>query len=198
MLKNLHIYNEQELILLLQKGDESAFEKIYAQYSQRLLGALIKLVKSENLACELLQDVFIRVWNNREQIDPAKSFKSYLFRIAENLAYDLFRKIARDKRLQAELIARTCSSYNHVEEDLSNKENTQALQHLIIALPPQRRKIFSLVKLEGKTYAEVSELLNISPSTINDHVVKATKFIREQMCNNEASAISPLIFLLFF
>jgi RNA polymerase sigma-70 factor (family 1) len=198
VLNNLHTYNEQELILLLQKGDESAFEKIYALYSQRLLGALIKLVKSESLACELLQDVFIRVWNNREQVDPTKSFKSYLFRIAENLAYDLFRKTARDKRLQEELITQTCSYYNHVEEDLSNKENTQALQHLIIALPPQRRKIFSLVKLEGKTYAEVSELLNISPSTINDHVVKATKFIREQMCNSESLAISPLIFVLFF
>lgn len=190
------VYDETELIARLKQGDEVAFERIYAEYSQRLLGALIKMVMSENVACELLQDVFIRLWNNRDKIDPEKSLRSYLFRIAENITYDLFRKIARDKKLQKELIAQACPGYLHVEEELCNKESVQLLQDLIIALPPQRRKIFRLVKLEGKTYAEVSELLNISSSTINDHVVKATKFIRKQMHSDVQFVISPMILLL--
>lgn len=190
------VYDETELIARLKQGDEVAFERIYAEYSQRLLGALIKMVMSENVACELLQDVFIRLWNNRDKIDPEKSLRSYLFRIAENITYDLFRKIARDKKLQRELIAQACPGYLHVEEELCSKESVQLLQDIIIALPPQRRKIFRLVKLEGKTYAEVSELLNISSSTINDHVVKATKFIRKQMHSDAQLVISPMILLL--
>ena len=120
----------------------------------------------------------------------------YLFRIAENLTYDLFRKIARDKKLQSELIAQACPGYRHVEEEICSKESVEMLREIIIALPPQRRKIFRLVKLEGRTYAEVSKLLNISTSTINDHVVKATKFIREQMHSDVQFVISPIIAIL--
>ena len=171
-------YDEKELLLLLSKDDETAFEKIYSLYSARLFGYLINLLKSETLAQEVLQDVFMKIWNNRQNINAEKSFRSYLFRIAENSVYDLFRKAARDKKLKAEIISRACEYYEHVEEQLFTKENLHLIQHAIDALPPQRRLVFRLCKLEGKSYSEVSRLLGISTSTISDHIVKATKFLR--------------------
>jgi len=138
-------------------------------------------LKSEDLACEVLQDVFVKVWNNRKNIDPAQSFRSYLFRIAENCVHDFFRKAARDKKLQEALIRNTCKDYNPVEDTVYMKERNRLLREAIEALPPKRRQIFQSVKIEGRSYEEVSHMLHVSVSTINDHIVKATKSIREDL-----------------
>ncbi|HSV11816.1 MAG TPA: RNA polymerase sigma-70 factor [Hanamia sp.] len=177
----LSTVNENDLVTRLNDSDEDAFEQLYQLYSGRLFGYLIKLIKSELFAQELLQDTFIKLWNNREKINTDKSFRSYLFRIAENNVYDFFRKAARDKKLQAAIIKSACRHYQHVEENLLTKENEQILQDAINLLPPKRRQIFQLIKIEERSYDEVSTLLNISVSTINDHIVKATKSIREAL-----------------
>lgn len=189
--------NDQNLVTLLSGGDQTAFEELYHLYSPRLLGYLIKLVKSEIYATELLQDVFIKIWNNRQAIDPDLSFRSYLFRIAENTVYDFYRKASRDQKLQAELIKVSVSEYNHVEESFSNKENEQLLQNVIDALPPKRRQVFQLIKIEERSYEEVSTLLNISTSTISDHIVKATKFIHERLKSWHATAMGLLGFFIY-
>ncbi len=190
------IYDERELLLLLSQGNATAFEQLYRLYSARLLGNFIRLVKSEAMAAELLQSLFIKIWDNRCTIDPDKSFCSYLFRIAENLVHDYFRKAARDKKLQAILVSRATGQYLHVEERLYNKESAHALYDAIAALPSQRRRVFQLVKMEGRSYEEVSRLLNISTSTISDHIVKATKFIREKLGNNYELSVSMLFLIM--
>lgn len=172
--------NENDLVMLLAAGNQEAFEELYRLYSNRLLGFLIKLVKSESVAAELLHDTFIKLWNNRQKLDPQQSFRSYLFRIAENCVYDFFRQSVREKKLQSVLINNPCQ-YSHVEENISAKENVQLLQHAINSLPPKRRRVFQMVKIEERSYNEVSQLLNVSASTINDHIVKATKSINENL-----------------
>lgn len=173
--------NEKDLILLLAEGNEAAFEKLYRLYSEPLLSYLIRLIKLEDVACELLQDVFIKVWNNRQHIDVDRSFRSYLFRIAENLAYDFFRKAARDIKLQTALINNAGINYSSIEESIYIKERNELLKSAIDTLPSKRRQVFQLVKIEERSYEEVSKLLDISASTINDHIVKATKSIRENL-----------------
>lgn len=188
---------EKELVLLLKESNEAAFEKLYRLYSKRLLGYLIKLVKSETVASEILQDVFLKIWNKRQCLDSERSFRCYLFRIAENKVYDFFRKAARDSKLQVMLIKHVCNGYSHVEESFCAKENEQILHDIINLLPARRRQIFQLIKIEGLSYDEVSRLLSISTSTISDHVVKATKFIREQLeHSSSAVAFSLLVILL--
>lgn len=188
--------NEKELVILLKENNEAAFEKLYFLYSKRILGYLIKLVKSDTIASEILQEIFIKIWNNRQNINPNLSFRSYLFRIAENKVVDFFRKAARDKKLQATLIQSACEEYCHVEEGFCAKENEQILHDVINLLPTRRRQIFQLIKIEGHSYDEVSQLLSISTSTINDHIVKATKFIREQLEDSSVIALSLLLIIL--
>ena len=185
--------DEKELLLLLLNGSEQTFEKIYKLYSNRLYGNLLKLVKSEAEAQEILQDVFLKVWHNRQSIDIEKSFRSYLFKIAENKVYDFFRKVARDKKREARLISLGTNEYVPVDELLQSDKKSAVLQKAIDSLPPQRKRVFRLCKLEGKSYKEVSELLGISVSTISDHIVKATKSIRDYFENNEQALFSLLI-----
>ncbi len=188
---------EKDLLTLLTKGDKTAFEKIYHLYSGRLLGFLLKLVKSEEHSTELLQEIFIKIWNSREAIDPERSFRSYIFRVAENTTYDFFRKVAREKKLYAELMKINEDFYSHVEEAFFSKENQEYLQNVINTLPPKRRQVFRLIKMEDYSYEEVSVLLNISTSTISDHIVKANKFVEQRMKGWNKTSIG-IITLLFF
>lgn len=176
-----NIYNEKQLLLQLSEGNEGAFEKIYQLYSRRLYGKLLKFTKSELQAKELLQDIFLKIWYTRKNIDPEKSFRSYLFQIATNSAYDFFRKNLRDRLLQYQLLNISKYQYSHIEEALINKENNSILYRAINLLPPKRRNIYKLCKVDGKSYVEVSHQLGISPSTISDHIVKANLFIKNYL-----------------
>ena len=175
------LQQEKEILLRLLQGDELAFEKIYRLYSPGLYGKLLKLLKSVPQTEEILQDVFLKIWEYRASIDPEKSFRAFLFKIAENKAYDFFRKAARDKKMEAELIALSTLNYMALEEFVADDEKSVLLENAINKLPPQRQQVFRLCKLEGKSYREVSELLGISLSTISDHIVKATKSVRDHL-----------------
>lgn len=188
--------DDKELLLLLKSGDEAAFEKIYKLCSPRLFGNIYRMVKSESAAQEILQETFIKIWNNHSIIDPERSFRSYLFKIAENNVYDFFRKVARDKKIQAQLAAVATEHYDHIEELLLKKENALMLQKAIDSLPPQRQQVFRLCKLEGKSYDEVSGQLGISLSTISDHIVKANKAVREYLLENMDITIIIICLLL--
>jgi len=187
---------ERELVILLGKGNESAFEKLYRIYHIRILRKLILILKDEEIAKEVLQDIFLTVWEKRLSIDPDKSFRSYLFRIAENRMVDVFRKAARDKRLADHLVNTSPLLSCNTEERVVFKESDAILQKAIESLPPQRKKIFVLCRMEGKTYEEVGSLLGISTGTINDHMVKAIRTIKSYYAKSADIAILLFIALM--
>lgn len=176
------VYSDECVVLArLCKGDERAFEQIYFHYSKQIYGRLIKLVKDEDIADELLQILFLKIWERRHQIDANQSFKAYLYRIAENLVYDYFRKVSRDKNMQASLKAISTELYTHIEEGILQKENQAILNQAIEHLPTQCKQVFIFCKLEGKSYNEISLIMGISVSTISNHMVKANRMLREHI-----------------
>lgn len=187
---------DKTLITRFQSGDKEAFTQLYRMYSKQLYLNLVKLVKSEEIAAELLQDVFIIIWEKRETIEIQQSFRAYLFRIGENKVIDLFRRARRDKLLFSKIKKIASEHYTHIEEDLIAREDAAILKKAIETLPPQRRQIFELCKIQGKTYTEVSSQLGISIATINDHIVKGTKTVREFLYSNKQYSTSLLLFIL--
>src|SRR5690606_26233930 len=113
---------ERDLLLRAKAHDLVAIETLYNQYKFQSANNMLKLVKSEVLAEDLLQDVFIKVWDNRHLIDPDLSFRSYVFRIAQHMIIDLFRKAARDRKLREHILVNGSGIYSHVEELLDEKE----------------------------------------------------------------------------
>ena len=173
-------FNEAEVLLRLSQGDEASFASIYNNYAPELYLKLIKMLKSDFLVEDILQDVFLIVWNNREKIDPVKCFQAYLSTIAVNKCYDHLRKMASTGRLYAKL-SLVENAYPGNDQLLINKEESAVLSQTIELLPSKRKLIYRLCKIEGKTYEEVSKQLGISVSTISDHIVKANTFIRSRL-----------------
>lgn len=190
-----HVINDEEQILLskLKEGDERAFEQIYQLYSERIYGRLIRLLKDEEQANSILQDVFLRIWERKAQIDVDKTFKAYLYKVAENFVYDYFRKLARDKKMQVRLREVVSEYYKHTEEDIFKKENEMLIEEAIQLLPPQRQRVFQLCRIEGKSYEEVSQLLGISTSTVSNHLVKGTKSVRNYVLSANGMAFAILL-----
>lgn len=186
-------WNEQDILIKLKAGEEPAFGKLYAHFSETIYGRLLRLLKDTDIADEIIQELFLKVWEKREQINPSQSFKSYLYTIAENLAYDHFRKVARERKLQEKFRQITTELYTHTEEDLLNQESKEIIDKAIDTLPQQRKTAFILCKIEGKSYQEAAEIMGVSASTISNHLVKANISIRAYL--NKSEDLLPTLFV---
>ena len=169
---------EKEYISRIAQGDPAAFHAIYEYYSPRIYAKLLKVLKSKELAADILQDLFSIIWQKRAHIDPDKSFNAFLFKISDNLVIDLFRKAKRDQELIHKLLKAGIEVTENTEDWLFRKENEAWLEKAIQTLPAQRQTVFRLCKLENKSHEDVSKLLNISRSTVNNHLVKAIQNLK--------------------
>lgn len=177
----LSLDNEQELLQQLKLGNAAVFTQLYEAYSEKLYYATLSMVKDEAVAEELVQHIFTRIWQKRDTIEITENFAGYLYRTGQHTVYDFFRKVSRDKALYEKFAAVSTSAYTHIEEALLRKENAGLLQQMLDILPPQRKKVFQLCKLEGLSYKQAGEVLDISPSTVKDHLVKATKSMQDYL-----------------
>jgi RNA polymerase sigma-70 factor (family 1) len=190
-------WNDLTLLQQLQRGEVSAFSSLYHQHSKTLYRKIVWMVNDEEVAKELLQDLFLKLWESREKIDLTKPFRSFLYTIAVNLVYDYFRKATKRKELESHILTLAVDYYTHVEEAMISKETLEMLNDVINQLPPQRKQIFVLCKVDGKSYDEVSEMLNISRSTIHDHIVKANRMIKDYLSKHPDILLYLLISVLF-
>lgn len=189
-----------EILLLsqLRDGNLTAFNRIYTTYAPRLYKRLLRLLKDPEVVEEVLQDVFLKVWDKRGEIIPDRGFRTFIFRMSDNLAIDLFRKIGRDKKLQMELWAASISFYFHLEENVLKDEEITILKEAIETLSPKRKQILILCKLEEKSYKETAEILGVSVSTVSNQLVKAMKDIKGYIEMNYKSEFVTGLLVTFF
>ena len=172
------------LVAQLKEGSKQAFECLYRVHSKALLANIRYLVKDKEVASEILQDVYLKIWESRSNIDLDRSYKSFLYTVARNMIYDHLRKLALDERRRLVLISKTLEVYTHVEERLILKEHEKLLSEALSQLSLQCRKVYTLSKFEGKSHQEISQLLNISLATVNNHMVKSNRQIRTFFLQN--------------
>ncbi|NGM67179.1 RNA polymerase sigma factor [Sphingobacterium sp. SGR-19] len=201
MKKSTKLYvelSEIALLDLVKQDDQGAFRELYNRYSGKLYGNILRMTKSKDTADDILQSVFIKIWENRFAIDTMRSFKSFIYQIAQNTVFDNFRKEAR-LRVLASSVAHQREeleqSESPTEKWIGAKEYKTMLENAVSQLPPRRREIYQLCKLEGLTYDQVSEIMGISTSTINDHIVKASKALREHLTQSRYYTLLLLFFI---
>ena len=184
------------LVSALKSGDRDAFAQIYNTYSPSIYHKLLQIVGRDKIAEELLQTLFVKLWEKRATIDVRLHLEAYLGRMAANIAFDYFRKLSRDQKAREAFLQQFKENYDILPEGEPADYRVQQLESLIDRLPPQRKKVLQLCKLQGKTYQEASLLLGISVSTVNDHIVKATRMLRRQLLDNKP--LSLLLFLIVY
>jgi RNA polymerase sigma-70 factor, ECF subfamily len=181
-LKNLKTNNE--LLLRLKEGNIVAFDSIYEQYCKRLYAFVIRYVKQESDAEEIVQEVFIKIWENRVKIDVYSSFESYLFTITYNSAITFLRKRVHEKKyLEHVRSLQEVNTASELTDDLYFKELNSKLQSLLLELTPRQREIFLLSREEGLTHDEIAKKLGISSNTVKNHIVSVLNFLKSNIDN---------------
>lgn len=170
--------DQKALFLRLSKGDEEAFTTIFYHYTRQLYPFLLQKVRYGEVAEELLQDIFLRLWVYRERLAELDSPEGYLFKMAANRVQDHFRT-------QQQRFAHFPSHLLSVEpagpdpgDAMDLSEARRILHEGIDQLPTQRRKVYEL-RQEGLRYDEIADQLKISPNTVKNQVVEANRFLME-------------------
>jgi RNA polymerase sigma-70 factor (family 1) len=176
---------EKDLLIRLSQGEEPAYNTLYKAYSKPLYLRILRMVKDVDIADDLLQELFIKLWDKRKNLDTEKSFQSYMYTVAQNMMYNHFRKVARDQALTQSLLLNVADHCLSGEELLENKQAAEILKQAIDLLSPQRKQVFHLCKIEGKSYEETSQIMGISTATVNSHMTKSLQSIKEYLLKHQ-------------
>lgn len=183
------------MISRLRDGDMTAFDVVYRNYSKKLYSFAFCLLKDHEQSEELVQDVFVTLWEKRDQINPDLQFDHYLFTICYNSVRKFFRRKKMEDRVREYLLKNTPESLSVTSNTVIYNELLDLVERTAEKLPPRRRAVFQLSRREGLPIKEIAERLNISARTAETHLSKALKFIREEL--EKVSILALLYFHLF-
>jgi RNA polymerase sigma-70 factor (ECF subfamily) len=197
MVTNNDPHSDLALFELMTQGDQEAFTSLYRRHHQGIYNFLLRIVKIPTFAEDLMQDVFVKIWEDCQQIHITASFSSYLYQTARHKAIDALRRIARESVLEDEVRHRLASGLDHLmHTEYEWREYEFLLNQAIEALPPQRRRAFELVRQEGKKYEEAAALMGISRNTLKQHISLAVESIRRSFMEHGV-AISAVLFIYY-
>ncbi len=161
-----------------------AFDAIYEKYCKRLYAFVIRYVKQEEDAEEIVQEVFIKIWENRKKINIYASFESYLFTITYNSAISLLRKKVHEKKYLEYLYSvQTEETSVELTDEIYFSELNNKMQSLLNELTPRQKEIFLLSREEGLTHEEIAKKLGISVNTVKNHIVSVLSFLKSNIDN---------------
>lgn len=167
----------------LQQGDPAAFKNLYRRFEPKLYAFTLKLVQHKEDAEEVVQEVFLKVWEKRETLDPTQNLDGYLFRIARNLVYNKAKHQVYEFAYSQYLATQKNESENFTENAYQHQELNTLFENICAELPPVRKQVFLMSRAEGLTNSEIAEILHTSNSNVENHINKALKVVREKFKN---------------
>ncbi|TKG95011.1 RNA polymerase sigma-70 factor [Puteibacter caeruleilacunae] len=166
-------------------GDVKAFDAIFEAYNAKLENFAYSILKNESDTEETVQEIFVKLWEKRTSLKQTSSFESYLFSVAYNTSMTLIRKRSKEKHYLEYLEnVNTDSLINVLESEFTEEELQQLQQRLnkhIEALPAKQQEAFKLKHFDRLSYQEIATSMNISKNTVENHIVKAHKYLRESL-----------------
>lgn len=178
-------FEESRLISLLNEDSEYAFQLIYDKHRNRIYQTAIKFLKSPIIAQDVVQDVFMKLWFERHNIEPSKPVEAWLYTVAKNNILNKLRKIANDWKAIDLLSHTILQSENNTDQKLTEGEFKQKLQLAVSKLPEQQKVVFILSRFEKLTYIQIGAKMGISPLTVKTHLSRALYAIKKQFEANE-------------
>ncbi len=188
--------SNKELLLLIRQGDRVAFYNIYERYCKRLYAFVLKYIKQGEDAEEIVQEVFVKIWEARDKIDVYSSFDSFIFTIAYNTTMSMFRKRIREKKYLEHLKSlQQIENAPDITDEIYFKELDSRILQLLNKLTPRQKEIFQLSREEGFSHEEIAKKLDISVNTVKKHMTNTISFLKSHIDNN---LIANLLFIYLF
>ena len=194
MLRKLKSYSDQELVIRLKQDDVSAFDELYFRYIPRLEAFLKVYAKDKVQTDEVLQEIFIRIWEKRHMLNETLSFKAFLFQVSKNHVLNIFRKKVRELSLECAPEVNTYGT-NTIEDQIDYFELHEKTLAIIDSLPATQKQIFKLSRLDGLRNDEISARLNIAKRTVEHHIYLALRTIKDKLPVSEITSVIVLISL---
>lgn len=160
------------------KGDQKAFTSLFRQHHGMVYRFALKLCKSEILAEEVVQDIFMKIWQRRSELAGIENFGAYLNRITRNHAFNLLKRMAMEAMINQDLKAGYSESTENTQESIDYNVSAAILKEAVEKLSPQQKQVYILCHIEGLKYEEAAKKLNISPGTVHAHMKQALQNIR--------------------
>jgi RNA polymerase sigma-70 factor, ECF subfamily len=173
---------KDQLAFRIKLGDEQAFELLFHKYYVRLCAFANKFLNDPENAGEIVQEVFVKIWEGRDDIDPEESLKAYLFKITQNLSLNKLRRLKVESRYTEiyKLVYLERQEFSALDSLLA-KELQENIAHAIGKLPAECRKVFELSRTDGLKYREIADTLNISVKTVETQMSKALRSLRIEL-----------------
>jgi len=173
--------SDDQLIILLKKDDRQAFTEIYNRYAKSLTGFAASKLYNLDDARDILHDMFVKLWENREQINIESNLQSYLFSIIRHRIIDKIRKnITREEYA---LITQSLTVVYHeaVDKQIEAKELQQAIEKSLDQMSPRVKEVYKLSREQGLSNHEIAEKLNLSEQTVKNQLSSALKHLRKTL-----------------
>ena len=167
------------LLSSIRNGDKDAFEEIYTSFHERVYFFARGFTKDEVAAEEITQEVFIKVWETRERLDPHLSFRSYLYSITKNHALNQLKRLSCENRFKQQWITGFRDYSNSTENHVEYLDSQKIIHQGMAMLPPRRQLIFRMNKMEGIKYDQIAATMNVSRNTIKSQLGKASRFMKD-------------------
>lgn len=185
---------DEKLIAKFRDGDMIAFQKIYNSFCEPLYRFTYSYLKDSFEAEEIVQDVFLKVWEKRAEVDVQKSFKSYLYRITVNKIFNELKHRVVKQKYEQHALKFDHTTIETPESSIEFQELNTKLEQLLSKLPEQQRNIFIMSRWKGLPNAEIAENLNISIRTVENQIYRACKFVKLHLNDDYPLVILLIVF----
>lgn len=194
-------YTEHELALLISQGNREAFRYLFDEYRNKIYSVCWKFSCSETVAEDLAQEIFIRIWENREKFAAVDKLNGYLNSIIRNHIFNYLRREGIEHRMKLLVSENQEAADKPIIDSIYYKELQGMIHDAVSQLPPQQKKVYQLSRLEGLKHQEIADHMGIARSTVKGHMVEALNFIRNYLLTRGemiGMVIVSLEILLFF
>lgn len=184
---------DKTILVALRDGNLEAFEKVFHSFADRIYYFSMRYLRNQHDAEEIVQEVFLKIWENRHNINVDLSFSGYLFTIARNTVFNQNRKKVNEQAYVEYVKHALSLTSNKTENDLIYNDIQDIVNKVVEDLPPQRKLVYKMSREKGLSYREIAESLSLSERTVEAHIRLALKTITEVV---DRQFIIPIVLLL--
>lgn len=177
-LKEGSSFTDKQLFKEVSEGNEQAFQLVFKRYYQRMFSFAGTVVKSPHLAEEIVQEVFIRLWEQRELLAEISNPENYFFIVIRNRAYNYLRAAANEQSRREQLWEAMQQRAEEPDSSLEAEEADRFFEKIMAKLSPQQQKVFRMSRVEGYSHQQIADELKLSKLTVKKHVADSLKVFK--------------------